>query len=167
MSTLTTHLKLIHLKLIHFDWLTLLMIVLAMAGLGVSAYLMWGYTVPGATLSCGGSSGCEAVKESVYAKLAGVPLPVLGLASYLSLLVLLLLQGQPAINQRGWTPYLALAIFGISLAGVLYSAYLTYIELYVIYAICWWCVASAIIMVAIFGLAMFNLRNNQSNPTEG
>ena len=74
MSAITTRLKLTSL-----DWLTLLMIVLAVAGLGVSAYLMWGYSVPGATLSCGGSTGCETVKDSVYANLAGIPLPVLGL----------------------------------------------------------------------------------------
>lgn len=163
MSAITTRLKLISL-----DWLAFLMVVLAIAGLGVSAYLMWGYTAPGATLSCGGSSGCEAVKNSVYANLGGIPLPVLGLMSYAALLVLLLSQGQPAISNRGWSPYVALAIFGISLAGVLYSAYLTYVELFVIYAICRWCVASAIIMVAIFVLSIFNLRNNQSYyMTEG
>lgn len=163
MSVITSRLKLIHL-----DSLPLVMIGLVIAGLGVSAYLMWGYTVPGATLSCGDSGGCETVKNSIYAKLAGVPLPVLGLGSYLTLLILLLLQGHSAIGRRGWLPYVALAIFGISLAGVLYSAYLTYVELYVIYAICRWCVASAIIMIALFGLSMFNLRNNQSYySTEG
>jgi uncharacterized membrane protein len=161
MSAITTRLK-----LFNHDWLALLMMFLGLAGLGVSAYLMWGYTVPGATLSCGGSSGCDTVKDSVYANLAGIPLPVLGLASYAALLVLVGLQGQPAIRGRGWSPYLALGIFGISLAGVLYSAYLTYIELFVIYAICRWCVASAFIMVAIFVLSIFNLRNNQSY-TEG
>ncbi|GIK41078.1 MAG: hypothetical protein BroJett011_49110 [Chloroflexota bacterium] len=163
MSAITTRLKAISL-----DWLALLMVVLTIAGLGVSAYLMWGYTVPGATLSCGGSTGCETVKDSVYANLAGIPLPVLGLISYAALLALLLVQGQPAIGKRGWSPYVALAIFGISLAGVLYSAYLTYVELFVIYAICRWCVASAVIMVAIFVLSIFNLRNNQSYyMTEG
>lgn len=149
-------------KLIHFDWLGLGMVVLALAGLGVSAYLMWGYTVPGATLSCGGSDGCEAVKNSEYAKLAGVPLPLMGLGVYLVLLGMLL------TTLRYKSGYIALAIFGISLAGVLYSAYLTYLELYVIYAICRWCVASAIIMVAIFLLSIFNLRNTESYySTEG
>ncbi len=57
------------------------MILLAIGGLGVSAYLMWGYTAPNATLSCGGSHGCETVKNSVYANLMGVPLPLIGLLS--------------------------------------------------------------------------------------
>lgn len=153
----------IRLKHLSLDWLRLGMILLIVAGLGVSAYLMWGYSVPGATLACGGSSGCESVKNSVYANLWGIPLPVIGLISYGVLFVLILAQGHAAIVERAWPPYIALAVFGISLAGVLYSAYLTYVELYVIYAICRWCVASAIIMVAVFVLSIFNLRNsNQS-----
>lgn len=151
------------LKLIAVDWVQMLMVLLALAGLGVSLYLMWGYTAPGATLACGSSQGCETVKNSVYANLMGIPLPVLGLISYVGLLLLLLVQNQPSVTAKGWSAHIALAIFGFSLAGVLYSAYLTYIELFVIYAICRWCVASAIIMVAIFVLSIINLRSqNQS-----
>ena len=155
------------LKLITIDWIYALMIVLSLAGLGVSLYLMWGYTAPGATLACGDSHGCETVKNSVYANLMGVPLPMLGILSYVTLLSLVIGQNQTAVINRGWSAYFALAIFGLSLMGVLYSAYLTYIELFVIYAICRWCVASAIIMVAIFLLAIFNLRNNIQSYVEG
>jgi uncharacterized membrane protein len=155
MNTITTRSK-----TIAIDWLLLAMIFLAIAGLGVSAYLMWGYTVPGATLACGESSGCETVKNSDYANLLGIPLPVMGLVNYTALLLVLLAQNQAAIQAKGWSPYLALAIFGLSFAGVLYSAYLTYVELFIIYAICRWCVASAIIMVVLFLLSIFNLRNS-------
>ena len=158
MSALATRFKLVSL-----DWLQLLMLLLALAGLGVSAYLMWGYTVPGATLSCGASSGCEAVKNSEYSSILGIPMPAIGLWTYSFLFLLLIGQSHAAIVSRGWSAYVALAIFGISLTGVLYSAYLTYLELFVIYAICRWCVASAVIMVAIFILSIFNLQNsNQS-----
>jgi uncharacterized membrane protein len=151
------------LKLVSVDWVRLLMVLLTLSGFCVSIYLMWGYTTPGASLACGGSHGCDTVKNSVYANLMGIPLPVIGLASYSILLLLLIGQNQAAISDRGWSAHMALAIFGISLAGVLYSAYLTYLELFVIYAICRWCVASAIIMVAIFFLSMLNLRSsNQS-----
>jgi uncharacterized membrane protein len=93
----------------------------------------------------------------------GIPMPTLGLISYLVLLGLLAVQPQVALKKQAWTPYIALAIFGISLAGVLYSAYLTYLELFVIYAICRWCVASAVVMVALFILSIFNLHTyNQS-----
>lgn len=155
MSTLTAKFK-----LVAVDWLFVVMLALILAGLGVSFYLMWGYTTPGATLACGGSHGCETVKNSPYASLLGIPLPVIGLVSYSALLILLVLQNQLALRAAGWSPYIALAIFGVSLAGVLYSVYLTYLELFVILAICRWCVASAIIMVALFGLSIVNLRNN-------
>jgi len=56
-----------------------------------------------------------------------------------------------------WDDYVPLAIFGISLIGVLYSAYLTYLELFVIHAICRWCVSSAIIITAIFLLSLPDL----------
>jgi uncharacterized membrane protein len=154
-------------KYSQLDWIRLLMIGLTIAGLGLSAYLMWGYTVPGATLACGESSGCETVKNSPYANLAGIPLPVMGLTMYAGLLVLLMGQNLPAVTERGWSPYVALAVFGLALAGVLYSTYLTYVEFFVIFAVCRWCIASAIIMTAIFGLSLFNLRNTQSYSTGG
>ncbi len=153
------------LKLITIDWLYPLMILLTLGGIGVSLYLMWGYTTPGASLVCGGSHGCDTVKNSVYASLMGIPMPTLGLVSYLALLALLLVQNLAAVRQKEAAPYIALAIFGVSLAGVLYSAYLTYIELFVIYAICRWCVASAIIMTILFSLSIFNLRNNNQTDS--
>lgn len=139
------------------NWLWGGMFLLTLGGLAISAYLMWGYTVPGATLSCGGSTGCEAVKNSSYANLAGIPLPVIGLAAYLFVLGLLVAQRTISTEQAHWLPYVALAIFSMCLIGVLYSGYLTYLELYVIYAICRWCVASAIIMVLLLVLAGVNL----------
>lgn len=145
------------LKLTSFNWVQWGMILLAIAGLGVSAYLMWGYTAEGAELACGGSSGCEEVKESPYSSILGIPLPVLGLGAYSVLLLLVVLQVWFSVNNEQWASYTALAIFGISLVGVLYSAYLTYIELFVIYAICRWCVASAVIMAAFFILSILNL----------
>ncbi len=150
----------ISLKLASFGWLRLAMIVLVIAGIGVSSYLLWGYTAPGAELSCGGSHGCETVKNSPYASVVGVPIPLIGLTSYLMLLFLLLVQENPFVSKRGWSPYVALAIFAFALIGVLFSAYLTYLELFVIFAICRWCVASAIILTALLLLSIFNLRNN-------
>jgi uncharacterized membrane protein len=132
------------------------MTLLAVAGVGVSAYLMWGYTAPGATLACGSSGGCEAVKNSQYANLLGIPLPLFGIVSFCAILALLIIQYW---KSDYLSAYSALAIFGIALAGGLYSAYLTYVELFVIYAICRWCVASAVIMVTLLILSVFNLRN--------
>jgi uncharacterized membrane protein len=156
MSTLTAKLK-----LVGIDWIHWAMLLLTLAGLGVSAYLMWGYTAPGATLACGGSSGCETVKNSIYANLMGIPLPVWGLAAYSAILLLLIWHGRLVTGSSGWSAYTALAIFGISLTGVLYSAYLTYLELFVIEAICRWCLASALIMTVVFILSTLTLHSER------
>ena len=86
----------------------------------------------------GGGGGCETVQASRYATVAGVPVAVLGIAGYASLLVSAVMRGEAGV-------YLG---FMISLVGTLFSAYLTYLEVFVIHAICQWCVASAAIMVS-------------------
>ena len=80
------------------------------------------------------------MQSSRYATVSGVPVAVLGIAGYAALLVSAVLRGEVGV-------YLG---FLISLVGTLFSAYLTYLEIFVIHAICQWCVASAAIMVAAF-----------------
>ena len=150
----------VKLKQLGVDWLPGVMLLSTIAGIGVSAYLLWGYTVPGAKLACGVTGGCETVKNSVYASLMGIPLPVFGFIAYLVVLGLLILQILFMLQNRPQVPYLALATFGLALTGLLFSGYLTYLELFVIYAICQWCVVSAIIMVILFLLSIVNLRQN-------
>ncbi|MGW8180364.1 MAG: vitamin K epoxide reductase family protein, partial [bacterium] len=83
------------------------------------------------------------------------PVALLGLVAYTTLFALTLLRGHVAEHLDNYIP---LAIFGISFIGVLYSAYLTYLELFVIYAICRWCVSSALIITAIFLLSLPGLK---------
>jgi uncharacterized membrane protein len=109
---------------------------LAVAGIGVAAYLTWVHYQDEVPVCVAGGGGCERVQKSEYADAAGIPVAVLGLGGYLSILVTLLLPGERA--------RFAAAFLGI--AGTGFSAYLTYLELFVIDAICQWCVASAIIM---------------------
>ena len=145
-------------KSMRSDWVIWSMMLLALGGIMVSAYLLWAYTAPGATLACGSSHGCDTVKNSEYARLLGVPLPLIGLLTFLAIFVLIILRQRFTTIRTDQLPYLTLALFGITLTGVLYSAYLTYLELFVIVAICRWCVMSAIIMVTIFLLALVDLR---------
>jgi uncharacterized membrane protein len=77
------------------------------------------------------------VQKSSYATILGVPVAALGLVGYSSLLLSALLRGEAGV-------YLGLLV---ALVGTLFSAYLTYLELFVIHAICEWCVASAALMV--------------------
>ena len=94
--------------------------------------------------------GCDTVRLSPYSKVAGVPVAFVGLLGYLTILGILVLEKTSSpLGQNG-----PIFVFGLSLVGALYSIYLTYLELFVIYAICPYCVASAVIMVIVFGMAV-------------
>jgi uncharacterized membrane protein len=131
-----------------------LMRLLALAGTGVSAYLTYAHLTD-QSVACGGSHACDTVQQSVYSEVAGIPIALLGLAAYAVLLVLTLLPGR---IPDSLDTYIPLATFGISLIGVLYSAYLTYLELFVIRAICRWCLGSAIIITVFFLLSLPDLK---------
>ena len=78
------------------------------------------------------------MQSSSYAKVGGIPVAVLGLAGYLVIATALLLRGEQA----------RLAAAGCAVIGFSFSAYLTYLELNIVHAICQWCIASAILMTA-------------------
>jgi uncharacterized membrane protein len=128
--------------------------LLALAGMGVSAYLTYAHLTD-QSVACGGSHACDTVQQSVYSEVAGIPIALLGLAAYIVLFFLTLLPGR---IPDSWGDYTPLVTFGISLIGVLYSAYLTYLELFVIRAICRWCLGSAIIMTVFFFLSLPDLK---------
>ena len=141
-------------------WRLWVMRLLALAGLGVSGYLTWTHLTNQAIM-CGGSQECDLVQQSVYSEVLGIPVALLGMLAYATLLALMFLHVR---LPEAWDAYIPLAIFGISLIGVLYSAYLTYLEIYVIYAICRWCVSSAVIITAIFLLSLPDLRAGADLP---
>ncbi len=95
----------------------------------------------------GGSHGCERVQSSSYAKLAGIPVAVLGLAGYVAIAAALLAPGERA----------RLAAAALAVSGFGFSAYLTYLELFVIDAICQWCVTSAVLLTALMVLTVWRL----------
>ncbi len=130
--------------------------VLALLGLAISLYLTWVYTTDQVAV-CLGSGGCETVQHSPYAWIMGIPIPTLGAGAYLLVLALAAL-GLRGLQPAEWT---VLALFGTALVGLLFSAYLTYLELFVIHAICLWCAVSAVIQVFLFILAVMTWRRYQ------
>jgi uncharacterized membrane protein len=125
--------------------------VLALAGIAVASYMVWIHYQETA-LICG-IGDCEQVQTSSYAELAGVPIAWLGLIMFLAVLGLLILRDVRPDAQELAT----VALFGILLGGTVYVAYLTYLEIWVIEAICQWCVTFAIIMVLLFILTTIQL----------
>ena len=120
---------------------------LAVVGLLISAYLTWVHYAAVAPVCVGGSGGCETVQTSSYATIFGVPVAVIGLVGYAGLLLSASLRGEVGV-------YLG---FLVALVGTLFSAYLTYLEVFVIHAICEWCVASAALMVGALLCATFGV----------
>jgi uncharacterized membrane protein len=132
--------------------LTWASIVLAFLGAADAIYLLvLKYTQLEAL--CVGNHGCITVNNSIYSEIYGIPVSVFGIAAYLAIAGILLLEPHLKLAKENGP----LAIFGISLAGVAFSAYLTWLEFYVIHAACPFCIASAIIITLIFILAIIRL----------
>jgi uncharacterized membrane protein len=127
-------------------------LLLSGAGIAVSAYLLIVRATSGA--ACFGLGDCAAVNASPYSELAGVPVSLLGLITYILLFALTLVWLRTSPDSFS---LLALAVFGLSAAGLGFSAWLTYVELFIILAICPWCVSSAGIITTIFGLSLSEL----------
>ena len=124
--------------------------VLALIGLGIAGYLTYLHYAGGSPYCIAGGGGCERVQESEYAKLAGVPVAVLGLATYADLVVTALVAG----------PVAAAAGAGIALAGVAFSAWLLYAQLALIDALCQWCVANDVVIALAAIAAVWRLRES-------
>ena len=115
--------------------LRLLAGALAALGLGIAIYLSVSWYSDTAPTCVGGGGGCETVQNSDYSELAGVPVALIGAIGYGLILLSLLVSGEPG--------RLSGALLGMVAVG--FSLYLTYLELFVIDAICQWCVASAVV----------------------
>jgi len=119
--------------------------ILALAGLFISVYLLLYHLGYYGMLLCGTGS-CDVVQSSKYADFLGLPVPGLGAAWYLAMLILgLMLAGNSL--ETSWPGKLA-AVFATG--GLAFSVYLTALELFVIHAICRWCVVSAVLTIGIF-----------------
>ncbi len=127
---------------------------LSLVGLGVSTYLTW-VKLTGNTASCGSVGDCESVNNSRYAEIGGVPIALFGALSYLVLLALLAME----VRRPQSAEAARLMVFGVSLIGTMYSAYLTYIEVAVLKAICPYCVVSALAITAVLILCVVRLRS--------
>jgi uncharacterized membrane protein len=128
--------------------------ILALLGLSVSLYMLayaLGLTGP---IICN-VGACETVQNSPYSTIDGIPVAAFGVLGYLALLVTAFLGIQPKAVGARWVPLLLLAGGSI---GVGFSAYLTYLEAFVIHAWCQWCVSSAVIMVLAFLFSLPELK---------
>jgi len=124
---------------------TMIATALALAGIAIAAYLTWVH-YEGISPVCT-TGGCERVQASTYAEIGPIPVALLGLIGYVLILASLPVGGEVG---RALT-------FMLTLAGFAFSLYLTYLEVFVIDALCQWCLASAVVMTLLFVTATVRL----------
>lgn len=139
----------------------MLLALMAMAGVGIATYLTLYKTGAIGQLACSVGS-CETVNTSRWSQLAGLPVAAWGLGFYVLVLAVCL-----AGVQSRWSESVIVskALVGLTAWGVLFSGWLTYLELFKIHAICVWCVTSAVLVCVMFLVAILEYRElTRSQP---
>jgi uncharacterized membrane protein len=136
------------------DWrfFDLVAILLGVLATGIAGYLTITHYEEG-LLVCSVVNGCETVQSSEYAMVGPVPVALLGLIASVAMLGI-------AIARRvrpEWSETATMALFGLALAGVIFLLYLTYLEIWVIEAICQWCVSFLVVMLVWLALESYRL----------
>jgi uncharacterized membrane protein len=132
--------------------LRITMLALTVIGLAVASYLTYVHYA-GIKPACTAGESCTKVQTSVYSHLAGVPVALMGLIGYITILGLLLAPESETTR---------FATAAVTTVGFGFSAYLTYRELFSIHAICEWCVSSAVIMTLLLCLAVWRFLQGDS-----
>lgn len=129
--------------------------LLAVIGFFIALYVFWGYVRQSSILCL--NSGCEIVRKSPYSYIFGIPIPGIGLVGYIGIIIL-------AFSRTLFSSKKLLYILvGIAGFGFLLTAYFTFIEVFVIGAVCMWCVISAVIMTSIFIFSLMSFRQYETN----
>jgi uncharacterized membrane protein len=130
---------------------------LALAGIFLALYLLLYKLGMIGALTCSIGS-CETVNTSKWATFLGLPVAAWGVAFYVGMFVLAMVSTQQRFEGSAAVSALLL---GVTATGLLFSAYLTWLELFVIRAICQWCVVSAVIVLVMFLVTLADYRQTR------
>jgi uncharacterized membrane protein len=131
---------------------------LALAGIFISLYLTLYKLGIIAELSCSVGS-CETVNLSKWSRFLGLPVAAWGLLFYFDVFVLAVIG---TLRRFEYEVAFSIIIVAQAAVGVLFSAWLTYLELAVIHAICIWCVTSAVVVTLILIVSVADLRESRA-----
>jgi uncharacterized membrane protein len=126
----------------------LAVVLLALAGLGVAVYLAF-VEATGSPAVCGPVGNCNAVQQSEWARVLGIPVGIIGVVGYG---VVLASWGVACFAVGRLADWARVALFAGAAAGTGFSVYLTFLEPFVIGATCLWCLSSAVIVTALLWL---------------
>ena len=131
---------------------------LSLAGIFVALYLLLYKLGMIGNLSCSVGS-CETVNSSKWATFLGLPVAGWGVAWYVAMFVLAVVSTGARFAE---SPLVSLVLLGVAASGLIFSLYLTYLELFVIHAICQWCVVSAVLVTIIFFFCVADYRESRT-----
>ncbi len=121
-------------------------LALSLVGIAIAGYLTYSRYAD-VSLACA-TGGCETVQSSRYSEVVGVPVAVLGLLGYAGILAATI-----------WDTVVArAAAFALATIGFAFGLYLLYVQLFVLEAICHWCLASDAVMTALFVVTLLRVR---------
>ena len=135
---------------------------LALAGIFLALYLLLYKLGMIGALTCSVGS-CETVNTSKWAKFLGLPVAGWGVAWYVATFTLAIVSIQESFAE---SKTISLAMLVLTSSGLLFSIYLTWLELFVIHAICQWCVVSAILVLVMFVLSVLDYRSVSRYPED-
>lgn len=140
--------------------------VVALLGIGVAAYLAY-VEINQVEAVCGPVGHCNLVQSSPYARIMGIPIALLGIVTYLAIIGFWFVQ-RATIGRHGdsggysWQRWALPGLTGLTIFGTLFSVYLTLMELFVIRAVCAWCLTSAVAMTTLMLLVVRPLTTRPS-----
>jgi uncharacterized membrane protein len=127
--------------------------VLCLAGLGVAAYLAV-VEITHTEAVCGPVGDCNTVQSSQYAQILGIPVAVLGLVNYAAVLALWAVS---RLSAGRWAELAGRGLLLLTVFGVFFSIYLTLLEIFVIHAVCAWCLTSAAITTVLMVIVVMQM----------
>ncbi|HEY7408885.1 MAG TPA: vitamin K epoxide reductase family protein [Gemmatimonadaceae bacterium] len=137
--------------------------MLSLVGILIALYLtLYKLGVIGGLTCTVGS--CETVNTSRWATFLGLPVAAWGVGAYVALFALSL---AGTADRHAGSQTISVLLVAIAAWSVLFSAWLTYLELFVIRAICIWCVASAVLLVAILVVSVMDWRGSRGRGVRG
>ena len=132
--------------------------LVALVGVFVATYLAFYKAGLIGSLACGTGS-CETVQQSPWANLFGLPVAVWGVGYYLAVFAIAFVG---TLERWADDRRISLVLLLLTAWGVIFSGYLTYLELFVIHAICRYCVVSAVLAVIVFALSLWDWRASRA-----
>jgi len=133
-------------------WFYRASVALAVVGLLVSIYMTI-YKITGNDGMCLGSGDCSTVNASRFSEVNGIPVSVIGVLGYVAILAVHFYENRNSFIRQNAT----LLVFGMALAGFIFTLWLIYVELTLLKALCPFCVTSQVTMTIIFVIAVIRL----------